>query len=424
MRRLALLLLIALIPARAWAFSSDDLLATIAMPLAVAAVSDVNGVPSDGLSDLVVALNEANVPPTRFVEVIRYVPVVFVDQNGQPFVQYVREQTVQGVRGDALATSLVDRLQTRYDVTPALAFNGPATTYVVQDDYIPQTVVTRMSTVSYNSDPLSYIAMPLAVAAISNITGVPTDELANLVAALNQANMPPVQMVEVLRYAPAALVIDNGQPFVQYVQLQTSRGIVGTALVPVLVDELRTYYPPQTQITVSAPAYQPTYVTAFNDQDYVPPVVTTRVEEFRTHPHGGPPGQLKKQLGYQTGAEVVHGSKPGKAYRPAPAQPVAVVHEKTHGKQKLAPRPMISSSPEPERVRQPKPVKVKKQSNGKGHAQAPPVYVPRAASPAPAMAPAPRMNPPGKSKGHEAGGGPPGNPGKGKGGGGGKHGKG
>ncbi len=424
MRRLALLLLIALIPARAWAFSSDDLLATIAMPLAVAAVSDVNGVPSDGLSDLVVALNEANVPPTRFVEVIRYVPVVFVDQNGQPFVQYVREQTVQGVNGDALASALVERLQTRYDVTPTLAFNEPATTYVVQDDYIPQTVITRMTTVSYNSDPLAYIAMPLAVAAISNITGVPTNELANLVAALNQANMPPVQMVEVLRYAPVALVVDNGQPFVQYVQLQTSRGIVGTALVPVLVDELRTYYPPQTQITVSAPAYQPTYVTAFNDQDFVPPLVTTRVEEFRTHPHGGPPGQLKKQLGYQTGAEVVHGSRPGKAFRPAPAPSVAVVHEQKHGKQKLAPRPMVSSSPEPVKVKPVKPAKVKNQSHGKDHAQSTPVYVPRAASPAPA----PRMNPPGKSKGHEAaggGGGAPKNPGKGKGGGGGKgHGKG
>jgi len=47
----------------------------------------------------------------------------------------------------------------------------------------------------------------------------------------------------------------------------------------------------------------------------VPPVVVSRVASVRAHPHGGPPGQLKKELGLQTGAEVVHGSKPSRTAR-------------------------------------------------------------------------------------------------------------
>ena len=406
MRRLALLLLIAVIPTQAWAFSSDDLLATIAMPLAVAAVSDVPGVPSDGLSDLVVELNQANVPPARFVEVIRYVPVAFVDQNGRPFIQYVQEQRVQGVTGDALVTVINNRLQTQYDVAPAFAFREPATTFVVQDDYIPPVVVTRMSTVSSN-DPLAFIALPLAVAAVANIIGVPQDELASLVATLNGASVPPTQVIQVLRYAPVALVADNGQPFLQFVRLQTTNGITGTALMPVIVDELRTYYPPQTQITVVA-RQQPVFV----ERDFVPPVVTARVAEFREHPHGGPPGQLKKQLGLQTGAEVVHGSKPGRDFRPASPPPVIARENHRQRHEHPEPPPMISSSP---------PAKVKK--HGKEHSHATPRVIPPTVAPTPVVAP-PRANPPGRSKGHDAGG-PPSNPGKQHGKGGGKgHGKG
>src|SRR5207249_3384605 len=152
---------------------------------------------------------------------------------------------------------------------------------------------------------LSLVGLPLAVAAVSDITGVSQTELANLVATLNNANVPPAQMVEVIRYAPPALIIDNGQPFMQYVQQQTAQGVTGLALVPVVVQQLQTYYPAQTQITVNA-SPTPSY------QNFVPPVVMTRVEEVRVHPHGGPPGQIKKQLGLQTGAEVVHGGKRGR----------------------------------------------------------------------------------------------------------------
>jgi len=172
----------------------------------------------------------------------------------------------------------------------------------------------------------------------------------------------------------------------------------------VVVQQLQTFYPPQTQIVVAAPAPQRVVV----ERDFVPPpVVVTRVEEVRLHPHGGPPGQIKKELGLQTGAEVVHGVKPGRVkvktvVAAPPSAPVAVVpqarpgkeHGRGHAKREevRAQAPMISSTPAP-----PPPT---------------PMAVPAA--------------PPGQAKGHEGGppaGGPPGQQ-KEKGKGGGKgHGK-
>lgn len=410
MKRIGIsLLALMLVAMPAAALSTKDLLSLIAMPLAVAAVSDVNGVPQDQLANLVSTLNQANVPPDQFVEVIRYVPVALVDQNGQPFVAYVQEQTSQGVTGDALVNAIVQRLRNNYNVTPQLALNTEPTTFVVSDQYIPTTVVPQLGG---SSDALSYIALPLAVAAVANLTGVPQDQLASLVATLNNANVPPAQEIEIVRYVPVALVSDNGSQFVQFVQTQVSQGVTGPALVPVVVQRLQPYYPPQTQIVVNAPA--PTAQPVIVDEHFVPKVVTTRVEEVHAHPHGGPPGQIKKELGLQTGAEVVHGGKRGRQFTPVPVAtvpapspaPVAVVprheekekehghgHGEGHGKRAQAPlpAPMISSAPAP------------------APAAAPPaVVVPQAV---------PQGNP---GKGHEGGekGGPPGQQkegGKGKG---------
>src|SRR2546423_1160973 len=264
MRKLALLLAFALLPAQAWAFNTNDLLSTIAMPLAVAAVSNVTGVSQTQLADLVTSLNQANVPPQQFVEVIRYVPVALVDQNGQPFIAYVQEQTAQGVSGVALVNAIVNRLQSNYNVTPTLALNGEPTTVVLSDNYI----VSPANTTQLTGNPLSLIALPLAVAAVSNMTGVPQDELANLVATLNNANVPATQEIEIIRYAPVALISDNGQPFVQYVQQQTSQGVTGPALVPVVVQQLQTYYPRQTQIVVNSTPAPPRVIV---ERDFTPP---------------------------------------------------------------------------------------------------------------------------------------------------------
>ena len=325
MRKLFSALLLTLVTTNASALSTatKDLLATIAMPLAVAAVSRVTGVQQTQLTNLVSSLNQANVPPAQFVDVMRYTPVALTGANGQPFVTYVQTQASQGVTGDALVNAIVQQLQSRYNVT------RQAPTYVVADNYIPgtHTEVTPFDSGYFDNSTVSgstfdVIALPLAVAAVSDINGVPQDQLASLIAALNQANMPPNQMIEVVRYVPVALV-DDPQPFVQYVQQQTSRGVTGAALYPLVARRLQPYYP-TTRITLAAPAPAPipppvvvnrTPIRAREvrrpvvvDQNFFPPVVVNRTAEVRQHPHGGPPGQLKKQYGLQTGAQVVHGN--------------------------------------------------------------------------------------------------------------------
>lgn len=375
MRKLALLLALTLAPAHAWALNTDQLLSTIAMPLAVAAVSNASGVDQSQLANLVASLNQANVPPQQFVEVIRYVPVVMLDQNGQPFVAYVQEQTSQGVTGNALVDAIVNRLQSNYNVTPVMTLNQEPTTFVLSDNYIPPYTTSPYTTASLTNDPLSLIALPLAVAAVSDISGVPQDQLANLVTTLDNANVPPIQEIQIIRYAPVALVDQNGQPFIAYVQQQVAQGVIGPALVPAVVQQLQTYYPAQTQITVAAPppvaptsvAVAPAPQPAFVEREFAPPpVAISRVQEFRAHPHGGPPGQLKKELGLQTGAEVVHGEKRGRQFTPvaaapAPAAPVVMVPQgregEGHGRGHERPAPMISSAPPPARavVHQPGP---------------------------------------------------------------------
>jgi hypothetical protein len=355
MRKLYAGLILMFVAANAAAFnaSTNELLSTIAMPLAVAAVSNVPGIQQTQLVDLVTALNQANVQPTQFVQVIRYVPVALTDANGQTFVTYVQEQTSQGVTGNALVDAIVQQLRTNYNITPQLDLNTPGTTLVVQNDYVPQTVLTQLGGTSDNA--LTLIALPLAVAAVADIAGVPQDQLANFVASLNTANVPPAQMIEVVRYVPVALVDNNGQTFVQYVQDQTSQGITGPALVPVIVQRLQTYYP-STPIQVSAPVIttapailpvpapapvrvRPPVVVV--DQNYVPPFVVNRVSEVRQHPHGGPPGQIKKEFGQQTGAEVVHGERNRRAE---------------------VPRPMISAAP-------PAPQQIEQRNQGHGNAR-------------------------------------------------------
>ncbi|HYS54853.1 MAG TPA: hypothetical protein VER58_13935 [Thermoanaerobaculia bacterium] len=325
MRKIVICLLALVLATPARALNTQDLLSAIAMPLAVAAVSNASGISDSRLADLVTALNQADVQPTQFVEVIRYVPVTL---DRPDFVQFVQTETSQGVTGDALVNAIVDRLRSDYNLTPVLTLNGEPTTVVVSDTY----VVAPTNVIATTNDPLAVIGLPLAVAAVSNITGVSQNELANLVATLNNADVPPTQVVEVLRYVPVALVADNGPQFVQFVQQQTTQGVTGPALVPMVVQRLQTFFPAQTQIVVARPPTPQTIVV----QDFVPPVVVTRVEELRVHPHGGPPGQLKKELGLKTGAEVVHGERGERGRERRQVVPVVV-----------QPPPMISSTPPP-----------------------------------------------------------------------------
>lgn len=147
---------------------------------------------------------------------------------------------------------------------------------------------------------LGLVAMPLAVAAASEVTGVSPADISAIVSYLNGAQVLPTQIVEVVRYAPAALVIEESQPaFVPFVQTQIAEGVTGVRLVQVIEERFRTYdVSPQ---IVNAPSR-----VIVVEGDFIPAPVTARVTKVRAHPHGGPPGQLKKQLGLQTGAEVVH----------------------------------------------------------------------------------------------------------------------
>jgi len=168
--------------------------------------------------------------------------------------------------------------------------------------------VPRPATALQTDELLSLVAMPLAVAAVSDLTGVPSESLFDLIALLNQADVPPMQFVEVVRYVPVALVeVTDDRNIVQFVRTRTTEGVRGDRLAQVIARELQTTYTlTDARIDVRAPR------VVFVESEFVPTVVRTRVTERRTHPHGGPPGQLKKTLGLKTGAEVVHGSKPGR----------------------------------------------------------------------------------------------------------------
>ena len=303
MKRLAtLVLLLALIPMQAEALDTTELLGLVAMPLAVAAVADATGVPATELGQVVAALNQADVPPTQFVQVVRYVPVAFAVEEERPrFVQFVQTEVSNGVTGTRLVEVIDTRLRT-YDVQPQfVALQEPATTYVVANDYIVTSPLrTEFGSTLGSNDLLALVAMPLAVSAIADIAGIPAGELANLVATLNNANVAPVRVIEVLRYAPVALVADDGN-FVQFVRTEFNQGTTGNALVTVIADRLRDYdVNPQIGMAPSR--------VVLVDEQFVPPVVISRMAERRSHPHGGPPGQLKKEVGVQTGAEIVHGA--------------------------------------------------------------------------------------------------------------------
>ena len=156
---------------------------------------------------------------------------------------------------------------------------------------------------------LSLVAMPLAVSAVADVAGVPVDDLMSVVSMLNQADVPPPQFIEVVRYIPVALVVENDEPdFVEFVRLQTDQGIRSDALVTVIERRIQTIAP-EVQVNF-VPA--PQQIVVVEQADFVPVVVRTRVIERKAHPHGGPPGQIKKQIGVQTGAEVVHGERKGR----------------------------------------------------------------------------------------------------------------
>lgn len=151
-----------------------------------------------------------------------------------------------------------------------------------------------------NEELLALVAMPLAVAAVSEVTDVPINDLVDVVTLMNDALVPPAQFIEVVRYAPVALVVDTQEPrFPAFVRTQFDSGLRGTALVSSIEERFHVYGVEGVDLDVTAPRIVDV------EENFVPAIVRTRIAERKAHPHGGPPGQLKKQRGLQTGAEVV-----------------------------------------------------------------------------------------------------------------------
>jgi hypothetical protein len=181
-------------------------------------------------------------------------------------------------------------------------------------------------------DLLALVAMPLAVAAVSEMTDVPQEQLMDVVALLNNADVPPAQFVEVVRYVPVALVTPGDVAFADFLRTQEQQGLRGTQLVTVIEDRYRTLGVPA-DLDVVAPR-----VVEVDREEFIPEIVRTRVAEVKApkeHPHGGPPGQLKKIAGVQTGAEIVHGERPAKHMNHEEhvviAQPRTIVINEDHG---------------------------------------------------------------------------------------------
>lgn len=294
---LVLLLLLAFLPIAAKAFNtydSSDVLSYVAMPLAVSAVCDVRGVQTDRVGELVTYMDQANVPPADFIDVFRYVPVALVlrTDNRPDFVEWVHGEVDRGVVGEALVTSMESRLRTYDNDVPAASYHmrrhfaREPYAYAYEPDYVP--IEIRRHCDRLILDPLTLIEMPVAVANVCDL-GVPYDRVGSLVVELNLGDVAPLQFVELMRYAPAALVINGGyygQPdFVQYVRRQRVDGLTGYLLVQNVSRQMQVYgVAPQIDYgpplygnrTYSAPQTVQYYVPP-RDTAYVPAVVQSRV---------------------------------------------------------------------------------------------------------------------------------------------------
>ena len=309
MKRIAIaVFLLALAPMQAKAFTTqnaytnDDVLSYVAMPLAVSSVCDVRGVQTDRVGELVGYMNQAEVAPADFVDVFRYVPVALVMRTDRrpDFVEWVHGQVGQGVVGVTLVTSMEHQLGTYSDYLPvSTRYRGTRRTHryayayrdAFADDYVP--VVVHRYCERQFADPMALIEMPIAVTSVYGL-GLPYQRVSSLAIELNLGDVPPLQFVEVFRYAPAALVVstDYGPDFVEFVHSQEIAGISGIGLVSVIdqrfptwgidaqIDLSTPYYYGQNYYAPYAPTavqYSAQYYVPPVDPAWVPPVVQSRV---------------------------------------------------------------------------------------------------------------------------------------------------
>jgi hypothetical protein len=360
MKKIALsLLLLALAPLQAKAFntqtvySQNDVLSYVAMPLAVSSVCDVRGVQTDRVGELVTYMDQANVAPSDFVDVFRYVPVALVMRTDRrpDFVAWVHGEVDRGVVGVDLVTGMERQLGTysnyvtvssRYRST---RYRSRYYDYAYRDafagDYVP--VVVQRYCDRELIEPFALVDMPVAVANVCDL-GIPYPRVSSLAVELNLGGIPPLQFVELFRYAPAALVVTSGYgpDFVEYVHTQEVAGVYGLPLVAAIGAQFPAYGI-SAQIDLSSPGYyysaqnyyNPTYSPIAPqfaaqyyvppaDPVYVPPVVQTRVASgyvvggtnwrgSQAAPAIAAAPQVQRLLNSPNGAAVV--TNPGEARR-------------------------------------------------------------------------------------------------------------
>jgi len=381
MKKLALsLFLLALAPLQAKAFvpvsEQTELLSYVAMPIAVSSVCDVRGVQTDRVGNLVTYMDQANVPPEAFVDVFRYVPVALVMRTDRhpDFVEWVHGEVTQGVTGPALVTAMEEQLGTygsgitvvstrtsrhrRHHYRRDYAYaDYPYDRYAYRaafaDEYVP--VVVRHYCERQFAEPLALIDMPLAVSDVYGL-GLPVQRVSNLAIELNLGGVPPVQFVEVMRYAPAALVVDTAYApdFVTYVHTQEVGGVYGLPLVQAINQQFPVYgvnaqldltspgyyYSPDNyyvpNYAPTAPQYMAQYYVPPGDPAYVPPVVQTRVASGfaagganyalpqQTAPAIAAAPQVQRLLNAPNGAAVI--TNPAQARREIARQARAARH--------------------------------------------------------------------------------------------------
>ncbi len=344
MKKLPLLLmLLALLPARLYAFDNTYYRSLAAMPLAVDACSR-SGVPDDQLGRFALQLNDANVPPPQFVETVRYAPIALQQPDFFPFVD---NEISQGVTGAALVTAINGRLP-RYGVTVRRIETTPA--WVLSDNYIPrndssssrrEVYDTRYTHPRYDRRSMQFlIEMPLAVARVSGLDGIREDDLGRFCGSLNRGYLPPEQFIDTVRYAPAVFV--ERPDFVPFIEAQIGNGVLGIQLYDTIYPRLPSY-------SSRSIAFTPDYV--LNDQYYIPQPVRTRFEQAQLN--GGYPQQAYGQtyVPQPAIAQPVYTPQPVYTQQPA-VQPSYAQQRGNRGRQ---PRAIAQPSFVPQRAFVPQP---------------------------------------------------------------------
>ena len=138
-------------------YDRRTILYLIEMPLAVATVSDY-GVPQDRLARFCGTLNRGYLPPEQFIDTVRYAPQVIVDRPD--FVPFLDVQIGNGIVGLRLF-DVIHRQLPVYEA-PRVAYSP---SYVLTEQYVPQTVRTRWAQARVNpafAQQPAFIPQPVA----------------------------------------------------------------------------------------------------------------------------------------------------------------------------------------------------------------------------------------------------------------------